>query len=133
MKSLSWRQGAKLIMAPVVAIAAPMLAHAASGGSEVTGESFPWSQFVSPVASSAMLAWYLWYDVSKARPKRDREHREERHEMRTEIFAERSRYEAILKDQEIRHDKRMAEEDARRELERQEFLSALRSVNCKHP
>ena len=80
-----------------------------------------------------MLAWYLWYDVSVARPKRDKEHREERHEMRTDLIAERARYEAILKDQEARHERRMVEEDERRELERQEFLAALRNVNCKHP
>jgi flagellar biosynthesis/type III secretory pathway M-ring protein FliF/YscJ len=127
-------QGMKLILAPVVAVAVPVLAHAASEAAGTSpGESFPWAQFVSPVASSAMLAWYLWYDVSKARPKRDKEHREERHDMRAELITERTRYESIMKDQENRHDKRMAEEDARREVERQEFLAALRSINCKHP
>lgn len=136
---MDWTQSLKLVLAPIVAFAAPLVAQVAAGS-----DNFPWAQFVSPVASSAMLAWYLWYDVSKARPKKDREHREERYErekehrderaeMRLDQFNERQRYEAIFKDQEHRHERRMAEEDARREVERQEFLEALRSVNCKHP
>ena len=130
---LNWKQGAKLLMAPIVTVAVPMIAHAAGEAAGSKGEAFPWEQLISPAAGSAMIAWYLWYDVSRARPEREKEHREERQSWRADLIAERSRYEAILKDQESRHERRMAEEDGRREFERQEFLSALKNVNCKHP
>lgn len=121
---------------------------------DATGvEQFPWATVVGTGGAYGVLAWYLWYDTCKGRPKRDREHNEaiialqtkaeETHQShklevrelivaaRLERIEEQKRYETLLNEQRVRYESQLERSDADRKSERELFLSRLGQLSDK--
>jgi len=122
---MEWTQLTKLISAPLIAFFVPLIA-------QVTGtDQFPWAEFLAPTGALSMMAWYLWFDQTKVRPKREKEHREERSQLISAINDERVRSEKAMFMQESRHAEQRKSDEEQRRQDRQEFLDSLRGLSCQ--
>lgn len=114
-------------------LAAPMLGMLADA---MTGDQFPWGTIVGTGGAYGVLAWYLWYDTSKGRPKREQEHQDTISRLeatsRADRLADQARFEAVISNIEARYESRLKDSDAKlteeirkKEETRDKFLESL--------